>query len=232
MNNLVRALSVLERIATGPVLTQSELTIELGVSRSTASDLLRQLQQLGFVLKDDRGYAAGPRLLALVLRTRSTATLSAAIRPVLRDLAATLGETAIFVVSTRPEPGKPPQVVALEEVQTSADLRYVAQIGRRYDAPSTTAGQAILAFAPDATHLLAASVAEEIRKRGYALTVNDAKGATVIAAPLRDPHGHVLGAISVIGPAGRMQDSEHRLWPALRGGLKAFTQSLRRDSGS
>ena len=64
-----RALLLLEHVAAGgPPQTHGELMRELSVPRSTLSDLLAELRDLGYLRVIDRRYAPGPRLIGLVHR--------------------------------------------------------------------------------------------------------------------------------------------------------------------
>lgn len=106
-----------------------------------------------------------------------------------------------------PVPGSddtPDQVVAIDQVESRHELRYVADIGRMFPALPRVAGRVLVAYVPDMTDALPADERHRIRARGYEVNENDARGATTIAAPVLDARGHAIGAISVIGPAPRM----------------------------
>lgn len=206
MRNIERTLGLLERVAVGPPVTQAELADTLQLSRSTASDLLRDLQKLGYVRIRDRRYLPGIRLLSLVIRARQETILAAGVHATLRALSERVGETAIFVVPISDSRGL--QIMSIDEVQSPHDLRYVAQLGQPYDAMATTAGRVLLAFGEDPAGLLPAQEKARIRAAGYALNPRDSRGAAIIAAPVRDTYGEPLGAITVIGPASRITDPE------------------------
>ncbi len=214
MRNIERTLALLERVAVGPPLTQAQLADDLDLSRSTASDLLRDLQKLGYVSLRERSYSPGVRLLSLLVRSRQATSLSAAVRPTLQALSEAVGETAIFVTSVADAKGL--QVMSVDEVQSPHELRYVAQLGRPYDAATTMAGQVMLAFGEDTAGVLKASQRAAIRERGYTLTASDPRGATIIAAPVLDAAGQAVGAITVIGPASRIADPEGMILGPLR----------------
>jgi DNA-binding IclR family transcriptional regulator len=64
-----RAFHILERLTSGkPAPTHAELMRELGVQRSTLSDSLSELRDLGYVAVRDRRYLPGARLLTFVRR--------------------------------------------------------------------------------------------------------------------------------------------------------------------
>ena len=105
-------------------------------------------------------------------------------------------------------------------------------MGRRNSAHSTGCGKALLAFLPpdqlertlrnwkltaktphtitDAT-LLRKDLAEA-RRRGYAVNRRESESGVIsVAAPIRDLSGRSIAAISVAGPAERLEQHELRL---------------------
>lgn len=222
MSNIERTLVLIERLVVGPPVSQAELARELTFARSTLSDLLGELRALGYVTMTDRRYAPGARLLSLVTRASRHVALEG-VKATLQALAERLGETAIFVIPV-PDAERGMQVMSVEEAQSPHELRFVAKIGHLYPALNTTAGRAMLAFGRDHNGLPPAERVR-IRKRGYALLMNDARGATLIAAPVRLHAAEApVGAITIIGPAHRMQALATRIWPTLRDAVAKFAR--------
>lgn len=221
MKNLTRAFAIVERIALGPPATQAELMRELNIARSTVSDTLGELTELGYVAPVGRRYVPGARMMSFVLRASRHGGLATGVGGVLRDLVAATGETAIYVVAV---PGEVSggSVVAVAQAEARHELRYVADIGKLFPARDTVAGRAILAFGDEAVAGLDAAERALIRARGFALTEGDARGATTIAAPVFQQGGYVMGAISLIGPADRMPDPPRGVWPALKAATAAI----------
>lgn len=214
-------MGVLEYLAVSPSpRTQTEIGEALGIRRSTLSDLLRELGELGYIGTVQRRYVAGPRLLAFVHATASRSSLTASVIPTLETLAAATGETAIYLVSTGSSSDPEGQALAVAHIESPQEIRYVGHLGRPLPLTVTQSGMAILASArgpdcPVADRALEARLAR-IRERGYAINTEDERLVTIIAAPVLSRAGGVLGAISVVGPSERMQDSETRIWPILR----------------
>lgn len=214
MQNITRNLLLLERIAIGPPATQAELADELGFSRSTISDLLRDLRALGYVTLRNRSYSPGLRLSTFIMRARNGPTLAIALQTVLRRLAEQTGETALCAVLVVGPAGSL-DVLSIDQVQSTQDLRYVATFNRLYPAAASVTGQVILAFGKHADRL-PPGMAGQIRARGYGILENDERGATILSAPVLDEQGEPLAAISVIGPAHRMNCPELNILPHLR----------------
>lgn len=204
METLARCFSVLEHLGTGKQATHAELMRDLGIARSTLSDMLSDLRGLGMVTRRGRHYMAGPRLISFVVRVGRGLTGPGELRAVLADLAEATGETAAFVLPVPGSDDGPDQVVAIDQVESRHELRYIADIGRMFPALPRVAGRVLIACAPGMTEALPADERQRIRARGYEVNQNDARGATTIAAPVLDARGDAIGAISVIGPAPRL----------------------------
>lgn len=225
MSKIDRAFRILERLTAGqPPPTHAELMRELGVQRSTLSDALAELRDLGYVAMRDRRYLPGARLATFVRRAAAHSDLSAGIRPSLEALARATGETAVYVMEDGGHGGTPGVVVSIDQVESAHSIRYVADIGVPFTMHGTAAGQAFLAFTHRSAHALDEGDAFDpdeldrelarVRDRGFALKV-DTERSTALAAPVRDVHGSVMGVISIVGPTDRLGDVETRVWPLL-----------------
>ena len=155
-----RALLLLEHVAAGgPPQTHGELMRELSVPRSTLSDLLAELRDLGYLRVIDRRYAPGPRLIGLVHRGLAHGgTILSAVMPVLERVARATGETSVYVVQAGDA------VVALAQAPSANEIRYVATLWEPFGLETTAPGMVFRAFAPSAPPDLAA-----VRERGYAV---------------------------------------------------------------
>ncbi len=208
-----RALLVLEHVAAGgPPQTHGELMRDLQIPRSTLSDLLGDLRDLGYLQIVDRRYVAGPRLIALIHRGLDHRTsVLVGLRPALAQVAAATGETAVYTI--RVGDG----IIALEEAPGANPIRYVAQLWEPFGLETTAPGIVFQAFGPDApAHL------QEVRDRGYAVYAPDENRTVAIAGPVRDPRGEVVGSMVVVGPHDRLGGAEHDAWVALRDGIRSL----------
>jgi DNA-binding IclR family transcriptional regulator len=233
-----RVLLILERLSSGAgAASHAELMRELGVQRSTLSDSLAELRELGYVTTRERQFLPGPRLLTFVHRAAANGRLIDGVRPTLEALAAATGETAVYVMENEGRGDLPTTVVAMDQVESRHSIRYVADIGEPWPVDSTAAGRVFLAFS-DAQSLarkvpgvdlvpLSAELAR-IRACGYAV-VGDLARSSAVAAAVTDSHGNVIGALSVVGPTERMPDAAS-LWPQLRDAVVALGGSRTDDS--
>jgi DNA-binding IclR family transcriptional regulator len=211
MSKTERAVLVLERVTSGqPQPTHADLVRDLGMQRSTLSDVLAELRGLRLVELQGRQYFPGLRLIRLANQA-SRSGLSDSVRASLERLSQATGETAIWVVDRIASD----EVVAIAQVQSAQSIRFVADIGLPWPIRATAAGHAFLAFSHRAVPEGMDERLAEIRRAGYAVISGEA-GGTAIAAPVIDSRtGFVLGAFSVVGPSDRLTDPATQVWPAL-----------------
>jgi DNA-binding IclR family transcriptional regulator len=224
MAKIERALAVLERLTSGrPPPTHADLMRELGIQRSTLSDLLSELRRFGYVDVRDRRYTPGLRLVRFVHQAAYQADLGATIRPTLESLRDATGETAVWVIEDLDRGTS----TAIEQAESPQPVRYVAEIGRPYPLESTSAGRVFLAFGERRPpHLERLEHLDEelgrVRRNGYAtLSLTD---RAMIAAPVFDSSTSLLGVVSIVGPLGRIEPEA--IWPVLAKHLEELAQRL------
>ena len=215
-----RAVAILDLLAQEGWRAGAEVARELGVHRSTALRLLATLERHGLVERDPRTakYRLGRRLAQLASAVRGEADLRQAGRPVLEDLARTLGETVTLDVLDGDE------LVPVEQATGSTSVVSVNWLGTRSPAHCTASGKVIMAFAPvpsrarllegplarltpntivDRAELEAQLIAA--RAAGYARTFEELEvGLNAVAAPVWSATGEVVAALDVSGPAHRL----------------------------
>lgn len=214
--------------ASRPRITASELAAEFGVARSTAYRYLQTLTASGFVEEDPGGgFRLGMRVFELARVARQAYGLSDIVRPVLRELAESSGETALLTRRSGT------QVICLEREEPQLHrLRLSYERGTSLALNAGASAYIVLAW-EDPTRLdslLAtaelprftgatltepAEVVErlaEIRNAGYAVSHGEVDPDAVgIAAPIRDADGTVTAGLSIVGverrvPAARLGD--------------------------
>jgi urocanate hydratase len=180
-----RALSLLATVCTHEVISLASASRRTGVPASTALRLLRTLERENFVLRDDdASWRAGPRLLQLAVRSLAREPLARLARPVLTRLAAVTGESAYL--SMRGADGIAVHVAAAEGTHP---IRYAAWVGHMMSVTGTAVGDAL---------------EDRVGPHGFAAGPPSTEpDVTQVAAPIRRPGG-VVAALSVIGPAYRM----------------------------
>lgn len=205
----------------------SDLARELGIAKSTAHRLLATLTDESLLEQDPRTgrYRLGLAAFDMAAAAQSTDLHEAVLAP-MTELRNRTGETVqVAVLDGR-------QVVYVERLDSPNTLRLFMEVGRRNDAHSTGCGKALLAFTPPEqldrllrdwspaakTSLTITDVDRlrrefaEIRQRGYAVNRGESEvGVVSIAAPIRDASTRVVAAISVAGPAERLEPHEYQV---------------------
>jgi DNA-binding IclR family transcriptional regulator len=229
-----RAISVLEILARRGSAGVSEVAEEIGVHKSTAFRLLGALEDRGLVEQaTDRGkYQLGFGILRLASAIPRRLDLVRQGRPVLDELAVTFGETVnLAVIQSH-------YAVNLDQARGSAAVAAQNWVGQLTPLHATSSGKVLLAHQPQESRkrLLDAAkltrfTAQTVTSRraldaqldlaltdGYATTYEEYEdGLNAVAAAVRDHTGDVVAAVSVSGPAYRL---DQRRIAALIGDLK------------
>ncbi|MET0451348.1 MAG: IclR family transcriptional regulator [Mycobacterium sp.] len=215
-----RAISILQVIARLGAAGVTEISTTLGVHKSTVARLLGTLESRGLVEQSaNRGrYRLGHGVTQLAAGVARKYDLSLVSRPVCQDLAELVGETVNVAVNDGAS------VVSIEQVIGSSTVTTVNWVGQRTPMHATSAGKLFLAhMAPqDLKAVLAKGLTrytehtvvdtsvllselETIRARGFAQTIDEHEvGLAAVAAPIRSLEGDVIAAITISGPAFRI----------------------------
>jgi IclR family transcriptional regulator, acetate operon repressor len=186
-----RALALLSTVCTHDVTSLAAASRDTKVPASTALRLLRTMEREHFVVRDDdAGWRAGPRLLQLAVRSLAREPLARLARPALARLTAITGESAYL--SVRGADGLAVHVAAGEGTYP---VRYAAWVGHTLPLDGTAIGAALDGAVETAGFA-------SVQPRGEPDVIQ-------VAAPVRRPGG-VVAALSVIGPAYRMDPANVR----------------------
>ena len=242
-----RAVRVLETLASGGERSLSELSRELGVSKSTLSALLATLEQHGLVERNDssRRFRLGPRVAKLAMAVAAAQVdVRDAARPALARLATQSGETAILHV-----PSGDGTVIA-ERVEPAHQLKVVAPLGHRLPPFAGSVAKVLLAALPedDAEAIVREgslpvftprsiidpeAYLEEIaraRRRGYALENEEfLVGVRAVSAVVLGRDGQAVGTLSVVGVGARMAGRMRELAEAV---VAAADETMRRHAAA
>lgn len=193
-----RALDLLTAITDGGCgTTLSELARCASLSPATASRLLATLDRRGFVARDEHGaYGPGRRLrqvAAAVLHEEPLYELAGAH---LAELARAAQETANLGVAVDDE-----RAVYLRQVAGPQRVQTAAWTGRMIPRDGTAMG---------------AALAGAVSRDGYAFTRGRIEpDVTAVAAPIRDRHGDVVAALTILAPSYRTTDADVERFGAL-----------------
>lgn len=218
VGSVARALRLLDIVADGGEdgLTVSEVSRELGVSKSSAFALTQTLVDRGFLRIAESGprYQLGLALVRLGDVSADRLPLGPRSRPILHELANRTGLTTRVAVNDASRP------VFLERVDAPGAIRFHTPLGVRELAHVSSAGKAILATLSDAE--VAAVIATTglprrtpktittlnellsdlaaTRLRAYAIDdEEDVEGVFCVGAAFFDHSGACAGAISATG---------------------------------
>lgn len=238
-----RALTVLEAVAESPSGTSVHaLAQSTGLPLSTVYRLVETLRHRGYLSEDDaKGcYVVGFRAFQVGAVYSAASRLSAAARPIMQQLVDELGETVNLGVI---EGGR---AIYLDQVSASRMMRTFVQTGAEAPLHCSGVGKVLLAYndSPEALPLSGLDLTrytertlvdpedltkelERVRKLGYAVDDQEREaGVRCVAVPIFDAVGGVVAALSISGPAGRM-DGEQLASLGLRLGRAAEVVTAR-----
>ncbi|NEW42472.1 IclR family transcriptional regulator [Nocardia cyriacigeorgica] len=211
---LDKAVAVLYAVAEQPC-GLNELCERTGLPRATAHRLAVGLEVHRLLSRDNNGsWRAGPALAELASGASDPLhDAASAILPRLREITGESvqlycrdGHARVCVLALEPPAG----------------LRDTVPIGARLPLTAGSAAKVLVAWAdPELQRTILADAVygeralAEVRKRGWAQSAAErASGVASVSAPVRDPGGVVVAAVSVSGPIDRMGRRPGARWAA------------------
>jgi DNA-binding IclR family transcriptional regulator len=224
---LDKAVVVLHTVAESPC-GLADLCERTALPRATAYRLAAALEVHRLLARDDEGrWRLGPAVTELAAQVNDPLlAASAAVLPMLRE---TTGES---VQLYRREGTSRVCVAALEP---AAGLRDTVPVGARLPMTAGSGAKVLLAYSDAATQKAVLPSAKfsdrvlaEVRRRGWAQSVAEREpGVASVSAPVRDPRGAVIAAVSVSGPIDRIGRRPGARWAAdLLSASEAMTRRL------
>lgn len=206
----------------------TELAGQLGVAKSTVHRLLVTLEAERLIEQNPETgrYRLGLAVFELGAAASSPSDLHQAVLLPMSVLRVRTGET----VQTAVLDGR--EVVYVERLESPHTLRLFLTIGQRNHAHCTGTGKCLLAHLDAAVlgrllngwELVARTPAtitdhaelrrelKRIRSQGYAVNDHESEpGVLSMAAPIMDATGRVVAAMSVAGPADRIEPRRHEV---------------------
>jgi DNA-binding IclR family transcriptional regulator len=217
-----RTLAILEAIAERESgMTNSEISRKLEIPKSTASYILRTLEQSGYLRREaETGqYRLGIKVLSLSRGVQIGRDIKETALPVLRQLVEDSGLTAHIAILDH---GK---MVYIEKVESPGFIQTSTWVGKRMQVNSTSVGKSIAAYLPKTEleailkeHGLKQRTAktittqaeflaelEKVRGRGYAVDDEEnSVGARCVAAPVFDRSGRPIAAVGLSGTTSQI----------------------------
>ncbi|GAA0283458.1 IclR family transcriptional regulator [Halobacterium noricense] len=217
--------TIVEYISQNSEAGVTEIANEIGVSKSTVHNHLKTLEQREYIRKDKSGhYVLGYQFLTLGGRARERSNLHPVAKPEINWLVEETSESACVATE---EYGR---IIYLYQARGEQAITTDSQTGTRVYPHCTALGKSILAHCsgervdgiidrhglPKSTENTITSretlrtELETIRERGYAFDDEERiEGLRCIAAPIMH-NDQVCGAISVSGPAKRLQGNRFK----------------------
>lgn len=229
LQTVTAALDLLDCFAEDEELGVTEVSRRLGVAKSTAHRLLVTLASRGIVEQNARTgrYRLGLHLYELGNLAITRVELRRNARPLLEELREACGWTVQLSVASGVDS------LVLERLQTLRSSRAMGdfeRFDRRLPLHVTAHGKALCAFDPvlaerrieaglpartENTITSAATFAREladIRRRGFATAVQEAlPNVASVGAPVLDPRGQAIAAISINGSPEEVLPALERL---------------------
>ena len=193
----------------------TEMAASLGVHKSTASRLAGVLERAGLLTRSGRRFRLGLEVIRLGTLALRSLDFLAAMQPAMDKLSRQTGETVNLAVPDGPD------VLNVAEVPSTYILNSSGGwIGRRTRPHAVANGKVLLAYGaipvpPNLERYTAQTITtrqalnaelDTIRRNGYATAVAELEDELVaVASPVLDSAGACIAALSVSGPAFRMQ---------------------------
>jgi IclR family transcriptional regulator, KDG regulon repressor len=224
---LSHAIDVLEALARSGEMGVSEISREIGLSKTAVYNILGTFEGRRMINRDPitSRYRLGWRLYELGAELLRHNELGPLARPLLKELAQRTGETVLFGILDRAG------VTYVDRVESERSIRMVAAPGRQAALHATASGKALLAHQPPETidAILAGELhrftpetitdPDELRadlrrvvERGYAECIREHEPEICsISVPVRNYSGNVAAALTVAAPATRFAETERRV---------------------
>lgn len=228
LRTVARAGRCLLMLAEAPEgLSLTELARAVGSNKATVRRVVATLREFDLLATGARSgkLRLGPRCAVFGAALPPASDLRELARPSLRSLRDSTGETACLHLRFRYERA------CVEQMESSTELKWVAQIGKSFPLTAGAPGKAIIGFLPpqergrvlDIVPLARFApdsitdrrqferVLRQARKQGYATARNEnVPDSAACAAPIYDAGGRVIGTVTVAGAADRLPMSRLR----------------------
>jgi DNA-binding IclR family transcriptional regulator len=228
-----RVLALLELLAGTPVgLPLADISVALGVPKSTLLNSLRPLVSDDFLVVEGVLYRLGPRAFRLAATISSAYDLPRLVRGYLRALADETQESVNLAVLDH----QTHRFVYIDVLESPRPVRYTVRLGMSGPLYSTAAGRVLLAYQSldyQNDYIAKAKLApltprtntdrdvlraqlEEVRRTGFWVSLGESvEDSAAVAAPVFGPDGGILAAVSLGAPSDRLLASQEALVAAV-----------------
>ncbi|HEX3804324.1 MAG TPA: IclR family transcriptional regulator [Solirubrobacteraceae bacterium] len=238
-----RVAAVLDLLRRSPQpLRHADVAKALELPKSSASNLLDTLVDVGLVRQDERRYALGVKLIELGAAAAERLDIRRIARPVLRDLSELgIGTSNLAILEGH-------DVLYIEKLNNPEHVIQIAtRVGGTVSAHTTALGKVLVAALPpeERTRWLDTHAFEPVTEytitsasdfqqalefaaaNGYALDDQESNLQTLcVAAPIRDHTGTTVAAISLTCLSAEVGDERELLVAAVIGGAEQVSELL------
>ncbi len=202
----------------------SDLARQAGMHRAKAYRYLVSLVRAGWVQQNAQSglYELGPAMRRLALAWMSHQDWLELAAAEARALAQSLGNTCLVAVQA--EAG----VTAIRVCQPGQGVSVGVAQGALFDLHTSATGRVFATWSDPPSKAIPAALRASIREQGVAVVDGEhAPGINAIAAPVFDVHGHLLLALTVVGPQASLQaDAQGEAALALQGACGRISAAL------
>lgn len=225
VNSDEKLFNIIEYMQRNPEVGVTEIATKLEMAKSTVHTHLTTLEQRGYIVNEDGQYRIGFQFLDHGKHAQNNHPLYPIVREKVTQLAQETGERAWCQVE---ENGR---AYYLWGAEGEHSVHPPVRIGEWVHLHQISAGKAILAFLPkeqvrqiidwyglpaktpntitDEEELF--TELDTIREQGYAFNIEESlSGLHAVGAPITNKNGDVQGALSISGPANRLQGERLR----------------------
>jgi IclR family KDG regulon transcriptional repressor len=211
-----RALDILLCFTDANDLSLTEISLRVGLHKSTVHRLLATLEGKGYMIRNaatDK-YRLGFRIWELSANMSQSDDPALLLLPEMERVRDLLGETVSLYVRDGMER------IRIQAVQSSQAIRRVAPVGARLPLYVGASSKVLVAFAEPAVEEMVLHDAEwpsglekhayqvqlqETRQLGYATSIEEREpGAAAVSAPIFNRAHKLVAALAVSGPANRL----------------------------
>lgn len=223
---LSHAIDVLEALGRSGEMGVSEISREIGLSKTAVYNILGTFEARRMVNRDPATsrYRLGWRVYELGAELLRHNELAPIARPLLRELAQETGETVLFGIFDHMG------VTYVDRVESHRSIRMVAAPGRQAPLHATASGKLLLAYQP--AEVIEAILDSDLKQhtpetitdpqrlrselaliadRGYAECIREHEAEICsISVAVRDYSGDVAAALTLAAPATRFAETERQ----------------------
>jgi DNA-binding IclR family transcriptional regulator len=243
LSSVDNALEVLDLLSNNYELGATEVGRILNIGKSTAFRLLTTLENRGYVKKGPNNkYRLGMKFAYMGSIVLDRMEIIKHSHPYLEELTKETNETTHLVILEEDN-----NVRFVDKVTSPSTIRMESFIGLKRPAYCTATGKVLLAYKDeDAINEylkntnfvqytqytvknaeVLREILKQIRQDGYGTDINESEiGLTCYAAPILDPSGKAIAAISVSGPSERMFVNKQSLIVAIKSTAKKISNSI------